>query len=320
MLFCNITDRESFLISTDMNPYFTEYGEYLQRLFPGGKVQKLSVNAGFRCPNRDGSIGVGGCIYCRNEAFSPAYCHGGSSVSNQIESGKHFFSRKYPTMRYLAYFQNYTNTYGSTAELKALYEEALSCSDVVGLIVGTRPDCLDADTLRLLSDINRRRKVIIEFGAESSHDKTLQLINRGHTWQCTVDAVNAAAKAGLSCGLHLIMGLPGESIEDMLTTTQRVSQLPIDTVKFHHLQVLKDTRLKQLIGQSAIDYKPFEIDEYVDLCAQIVRLIPRRIAIERFLAQSPPELVAAPHWGLKNYQFMHLLLHRLDEITMNNNH
>lgn len=303
-----------------MNPYFTEYGEYLSRLFPQGKVQKLSINAGFRCPNRDGSIGTGGCIYCSNQAFSPAYCHSGDSITSQIEAGKQFFSRKYPTMKYLAYFQNYTNTYSSTSQLKDLYEEALNCSDVVGLIIGTRPDCLDSSTLQLLADINHHHRVIIELGAESSHDSTLQLINRGHTWQSTLDAVNAISNANISCGLHLILGLPGESHLDMIETVNKVCKLPIETVKFHHLQILKGTRLQQMVENSDIEVKPFDIDEYIDLCARIVNLIPRHIAIERFLAQAPPQMVIAPHWGLKNYQFMHLLLNKLKELNDNNNH
>lgn len=294
-----------------MNPWYKDYSEYLSELFPGIKVQKLSVDAGFSCPNRDGTISRGGCIYCNNASFSPAYCSGRSSVTRQLEEGKLFFARKYPTMKYLAYFQAYTGTFSDdTRRLLDLYHEALAVPDVVGLVIATRPDCLHTPLLRHLAEINLRHRVLIELGAETSHDHTLRLINRGHTWQQTVDAVNACRNHGLDVGLHLIAGLPGETDSDVITTIKRVCELPVSSIKLHQLQLIRDTPLQRLVEQGDIALSLYTPESYLELCAQIVRIVPRRIAIERFVSQAPADLLIAPKWGLKNYQFTDRL-HRL---------
>ncbi|MBD5328442.1 MAG: TIGR01212 family radical SAM protein [Bacteroides sp.] len=298
-----------------MNPFYKDYSEYLAEIFPGIKVQKISVNAGFSCPNRDGTIGRGGCIYCDNTTFTPSYCFGEESVKLQIEAGKRFFARKYPDMKYLAYFQSYTNTFsrnGSGVDsLEALYREALGEEDVIGLVIGSRPDCFPDDVVEMLGRLNREYPVFVELGAESSHDATLRLINRGHTWQQTCDAVKRLSKEGIRTGLHLICGLPGETEEMMLSTIGRACELPIDSLKLHHLQVISATPLHRAMERDEIKVKPFAKEEYLDLCVKIIGRIPRTIAIERFLASSPPEKVIAPKWGIKNYEFTNLLLNRL---------
>lgn len=285
----------------------------MQEIFPGRKVQKLSIDAGFTCPNRDGSIGIGGCIYCNNSSFTPSYCTPADSVKIQIEKGKQFFGKKYPNMKYLAYFQSYTNTFGrSTAELTDMYRSAVEIEDVVGVIIGTRPDCLPEELVEGLALLNRDTPIIIEIGAETSFDKTLELINRNHTWHQVEDAVKRLNACGIRCGLHLIAGLPGESNEDVLTTIRRACSLPIDSIKLHQLQVIKNTILHRKMISGEITVKPFEVEDYLNLCVEIVRLVPRHICIERFLSSSPPEMVVAPKWGLKNYQFTNLLINRLN--------
>ncbi len=285
-----------------MNPYYKDYSAFLAEHFDG-KVQKLSVDVGFTCPNRDGSIGRGGCIYCNNMAFSPDWDKRTESVAAQIARGKAFFGKKYPDMRYLAYFQSYTSTYAPEEKLLTLYREALAQPDVVGLIIGTRPDCMPDSLLDSIADLGC--KVFIEYGAESSHDSTLDLVNRCHTWAATVDAVERTARRGIPVGLHLILGLPGETEEMMIETVRRVSALPIATVKFHQLQILKGTRLEKIVQN--LDIPAYTADEYAALCARLLKYLRSDIAVERFVAQAPDDLLISPRWGLKNYQFTSLL-------------
>lgn len=294
-----------------MNPYYTDYSEYLARKYPGIKVQKISLNVGLSCPNRDGTLGVGGCTYCNNHTFNPEYCHKTDSISEQLDEGKKFFARKYPQMKYLAYFQAYTNTYGEQSRLMSMYHEAIEVEDVVGLIIGTRPDCISDSLLAELAEINKTTPVIIEYGAESSHDRTLETVNRHHSWNQVVDAVERTAAVGISCGLHLIAGLPGETDDDILVTIDRASALPIDTLKIHQLQIIKGTILARQIERGEVAVRTFDVDEYIDLCIRMIQRIPRRIAIERFVSQSPAELLISPKWGLKNYEFTNRLLSRL---------
>lgn len=302
--------------------YFKTYSEFLSEKFPGLKVQKISVNGGFSCPNRDGTIGRGGCIYCNNSAFTPSYVFGDADIRLQLENGKKFFSRKYPEMKYLAYFQSFTNTFsGSVGDLERLYRSAIEVEGVVGLIVGTRPDCLPDAVVDILSRLNREVPVMVELGAESFNDRTLSLINRGHTSFHTEDAVRRIAEAGLSVGLHLIFGLPGESRNDMLASLRRAVSLPIETIKFHHMQVISDTLLARKWERGEIRALPeprvenvspdevtiWDVDRYLEFCRKVIEIVPRKIAIERFTASAPTELLLAPRWGLKNYQFMNLL-------------
>lgn len=295
-----------------MNPYYKDYSEYLAELFGPVKVQKISVNAALGCPNRDGTIGRGGCIYCDNSTFSPSYCLTGESVSEQIRKGKEFFSRKYPDMRYLAYFQSFTGTHSdSLALLESLYEEAVTAEGIVGLVIGTRPDTLPGPVVDLLARFNRRLPVIVEIGAESCHDATLTLVNRHHTWQDVADATARLHDAGIECGLHLIAGLPGEDAEATLRSVEAACRLHVSSLKLHQLQVIRGTALHKGMESGEISVSPYTLEEYLDLCVRIVRLVPRRIAIERFLAQSPPAMVVAPKWGLKNHEFTAKLVARL---------
>lgn len=293
---------------------YKDFGDYMAEKFPGIKVQKISVNAGFSCPNRDGTIGRGGCIYCDNSSFTPGYCFSNESISSQLNAGKAFFARKYPKMKYLAYFQSFSNTFGRPVEeLEQMYREAMNVEDVVGVIIGTRPDTLPQETVGMLGRLNKEMPVIVEIGAETSHDATLELINRGHSWRDVEDAVKRLHEAGISSGLHLIAGLPGETSEMTLETVRKAVALPIDSIKLHHLQILRNTRLAQLWESGKLSVEQFTVEKYIDLCIKIINLVPRKIAIERFLASSPPDKVLSPHWGLKNYEFTNLLKNKLKD-------
>lgn len=284
------------------------YSDYLNDIFPGTKVQKLSINAGFTCPNRDGSIATGGCIYCRNDSFTPGYCVPSDSISLQLEKGKKFFSRKYPEMKFLAYFQSYTNTYGQDAEkLRERYLEAIKDKDILGIVISTRPDTLSDETFKLLEAINLIKPVFLEIGAETADDATLQLINRNHTWKDVETASYKAKEAGLQIGLHLIAGLPGENRERILKNVEEACKLPINTLKIHQLQILEGTILYELWKNNQIPLTPFNLEDYLKLCVDIIKKVPSHIVIERFLSQSPPEMVIAPKWNMKNYEFMNRL-------------
>lgn len=298
-----------------MGKYYREYSDYLAERF-NRKMQKLTVNAGFTCPNRDGTKGWGGCTYCNNQAFNPTFAERGDSITEQLTKAKAFFARKYPDMHYLAYFQAYTNTHSDdVSRLMDMYHEALAVENVDGLIIGTRPDCVSDELLEKLAELNTfPGRVVIEYGAESSFDETLERINRCHTWAETVEATQKTVAKGIDVGLHFILGLPGETEEMMLETVRRLSALPISTVKFHQLQVIRGTRLAKDIQQGLYDVKTFTVDEYIALCCKIVRCINPQIAIERFTSQSPDELLISPRWGLKNYEFVHRLNKKLSEM------
>lgn len=298
-----------------MNVFYKDYSQYLSEKFGGMKVQKLSIDAGFSCPNRDGTISRGGCVYCNVRSFTPGYCDPALSVAAQLEEGKRFFARKYPEMKYLAYFQSFTGTHARAVEaLRRLYEEAAAQPDVVGLVIGTRPDCLPEPILDMLSELNRRLPVIVEIGAETSHDSTLSRINRGHTWADVVAAVNSLSQRGIEVGLHLIAGLPGETDSDVMSTLDAVLALPVSTLKFHQLQIIRDTRLATMIEQGEIEVPTYQREDYLDLCVRIVEQVTSRrpdIALERFLSSAPKGMVIAPGWKMKNHEFVNLLNRKL---------
>lgn len=284
--------------------FYRDYSDYLAERFPC-KMQKLTVNAGFTCPNRDGTLGYGGCTYCNNDSFSPAI--GGNSVTEQLGRSREFFARKYPAMRYIAYFQSYTNTHGPIDNLLALYREALAVDGVDALIIGTRPDCVSPQLLDALAEINLTNRVIIEYGAESAHNETLRLVNRCHTWECTVQAVEMTRSRGIDTGLHFILGLPGETRDMMLATVDAINAVRPDTVKFHQLQLIRNTLLARQAERGEIALKSFTVEEYIDLCCDIIDRLDPSIAIERFVSQAPADLLLQPRWGLKNYQFTNRL-------------
>ena len=266
-------------------------------------MQKISINAGFTCPNRDGSKGWGGCTYCNNQTFSPEYCHTEKSVTEQLEEGIRFFSRKYPEMKYLAYFQAYTNTYDELSSLKAKYEEALSYPGVVGLIVGTRPDCMPDALLDYFTELSREKFVMIEYGLESTLDKTLLRINRGHTYEESENAIRRTAERGIYTGAHLILGLPEESREEILHHADRLSGLPVTTLKLHQLQLIRNTRMAKEYAEHPEEFHLYTADEYIDLVIDFIEKLNPSIVVERFVSQSPKELLIAPDWGLKNFEF-----------------
>ena len=291
---------------------YNDYSSFLQQHF-AGKVQKISINGGFTCPNRDGTVGRGGCTFCNNQTFNPDYCRSELSVTQQLQEGIRFFARKYPSMRYLAYFQAYTSTYDNLDKLIARYEEALSVEGVVGIIIGTRPDCMPPALLDYLSQLAQRTFVTIEYGVESTLDSTLQRINRGHDYNSAIEAITRTAQAGIITGAHLILGLPGESRYDILSHAWRISQLPLHTIKLHQLQLIRGTVMGKEYEESPQLFNIPDIDTYIDLAIDFAELLRPDITIERFVSQSPAELLIAPHWGIKNHEFTARLLRRMKE-------
>lgn len=294
-----------------MKPYH-DFSEFLSQKFPY-KVQKISINAGFTCPNRDGTKGRGGCTYCNNRSFSPGYGKPEKTVPEQLADGIRFFSRKYPEMKYLAYFQSYTNTYDSTEKLIDLYESALAYSGVTGLIVGTRPDCMPDALLNYFAELNKRTFVLIEYGVESTLNKTLERVNRQHTWEESAEAIRKTAARGIAVGAHLILGLPGETDEEILHHADRISELPLTTVKLHQLQIIRGTAMAKEYRLLPESFRIFSLDEYVDLCVSFAERLNPEICIERFASQSPQTLLIAPDWGLKNYELAEKVVKRFRE-------
>lgn len=292
--------------------YYKEFGELLKKHFDY-KVQKISINAGFTCPNRDGSKAVGGCTYCNNQSFSPGYGGSRKTVTQQLDEGIAFFSHKYPEMKYLAYFQSYTNTYDSLDKLIALYEEALAYPNVVGLIIGTRPDCMPDELLEYFAELNKKTFLIIEYGLESTIDTTLDFINRGHSHAESVEAIQKTAAKGIYTGAHLILGLPHESREEILSHADVISKLPLTTVKLHQLQLIKGTVMAKQYREHPDWFNLFKVDDYIDLAIDFAERLNPDFVIERFISQSPKNLLIAPDWGLKNFEFTAKVLKRFAE-------
>lgn len=294
-------------------PLYNEFPAFLKRYFPY-KVQKISLNAGFTCPNRDGTKGQGGCTYCNNQTFNPEYCRTEKRIAVQLEEGKRFFAHKYPEMKYLAYFQAYTNTYAELENLKRKYEEALCVDDIVGLVIGTRPDCMPEELLRYLEALNRQTFLLVEYGIETTSDDTLKRINRGHTYATTVEAVQRTAACGILTGGHVILGLPGESHDDIIRQAGVLSELPLTTLKMHQLQLIRGTRMAYEYVQNPDDFHLFEdVNEYIDLVIDYLEHLRPDLVLERFVSQSPRELLIAPDWGLKNYEITTRVQKRMKE-------
>ena len=277
------------------------------------KVQKISLNAGFTCPNRDGTVGHGGCTYCNNQTFNPAYCKTEKTVTEQLEEGKRFFARKYPDMKFLAYFQAYTNTYAELEELKRKYEEALAVPDVVGLVIGTRPDCMPEALLDYLEELNKRTFLIVEYGVESTDNDTLKRINRGHTFEVAAEAIRRSAARGIRVGAHIILGLPGEERDTLVAQAGIISSLPLTTLKLHQLQLIKGTRMAAEYAENPSGFHLYSADEYIDLVIDYVEHVRPDLVLERFISQSPKELLIAPDWGLKNHEFTDKVKKRMRE-------
>ena len=285
---------------------YNDYGSWLRRRFPF-RVQKLMVDAGFSCPNRDGTKGTGGCVFCDNKAFSPAYCTPAKSIRQQLADGKAFFAGKYPDMKYLAYFQAYTNTYSHLESLRRKYEEALEVDGVVGIVVGTRPDCVSTEVLDYLQQLSRQVFVLVEYGVESTNDLTLSAIHRGHDFACSQRAIGLTASRAIPVGAHVILGLPGEDAAESLRQASVISSLPLHVLKIHHLQVLRGTPLARMYESSP--FPLYSVDAYVALLAQYVARLRGDLLLERFANVSPPDMVVAPRWGIKGSE----LTRRLDD-------
>lgn len=290
---------------------YNDFSDFLAKIFPY-KVQKITIDAGFTCPNRDGNKGVGGCTYCNNQSFSPNFKSRDKTVKTQLEEGVRFFSHK-EKLNYLAYFQSYTNTYDLTENLIAKYEEALAFPGVVGLIVGTRPDCMPDELLEYFEQLSKRCFVMIEYGIESTLNRTLDHINRGHSYEEAVEAITKTAARGIFTGAHLILGLPGESREEILEHADKIAKLPLTTVKLHQLQIIKGTVMAKEYRNDPQQFNFFEVNDYIDLCIDFVERLPSNFIVERFISQSPKELLIAPDWGLKNFEFTAKILKRFRE-------
>ncbi len=293
---------------------FNSYSAYFRRQF-GGRIQKLSVNAGFTCPNRDGTLGTEGCTFCDNEAFTPSYCQPSKSVRQQLEEGIGFHRNRYrQAERYLAYFQSFSNTYGSLETLKNVFSQAFELPQVAGVVIGTRPDCVDVEKLDYFSELAREHYVAIEYGVESCCDETLLNVRRGHDFETARRAIQETAARGIRTGAHFILGLPGESREMMLAQADTINALPLETVKFHQLQIFRNTVMHREYLSEPERFSFFALEEYIDLFIDLLERLRPSLVVERFAGEAPPRFQAGPTWGLiRNEQLLSLLEKRLKE-------
>ncbi len=296
------------------NRRFNSYAEYFKKTF-GGRVQKLAIDAGFTCPNRDGSKGFEGCTYCDNAAFNPSYCHPGKSVATQITEGIEFHAKRYRrASRYLAYFQPYSNTYAPLEKLKEIYSQALAFPEIAGLVIGTRPDCINAEKLDYFRELGESQYIMLEYGIESCYDNTLKRINRGHTFEDAITALEMTSKFKLHAGIHLIFGLPGESREEMMNEAEILSALPVNNIKFHQLQIIKGTRMAMEHKERQQDFVQFTLDDYIEFIIDFVEKLNPDFVIERFAGEVPPRFLAGPGWGLvRNDQVLARIEKRMEE-------
>ena len=283
---------------------YNDFSSFIKDEF-SERVQKISLDTGFTCPNRDGTKGTGGCTYCNNNTFNPFYCKPEKSITQQLDEGIAFFSKKYKTQKYLAYFQAYTNTYADIELVKGLYNEAMSHPQIIGLVIGTRPDCIGEELINFLTELAKTNFISLEFGVESTLDRTLVSVNRCHTYQETKNAYNLSKNRGIHLGAHMIIGLPGESKSDILNHARELSKLPINSLKLHQLQIVKHTMMATKLKSNPEQFHLFTVEEYIDLITEFIELIRPDIIIERFISESPAHLLIAPKWnGLKNFEIV----------------
>ena len=294
---------------------YRRYSDYFRSLF-GRRVQKLSVDAGFTCPNRDGTISYGGCTFCNNSAFTPSYCQPAKSIGRQIDEGISFHCRRYrEAMQYLVYFQAYSNTYAPVEVLRRRYTEALTHPAVAGIVVGTRPDCIDAERLDLLCELSRDRYVAVEYGIESVYDATLRRVNRGHDFAAAERAVRMTAERGLHTGAHFILGFPDETDDMILDSASVINSLPLTTVKFHQLQIMRGTAMAAEYDAYPERFRRWSIEEYIDLFIGVLRRLRSDLVVERFAGEAPPRYHHTEGWGLvRNETLWTMLDRRLDEL------
>ena len=296
-----------------MKRRYKDFSSFVRKKF-GGRVQKVSLNAGFTCPNKDGTKGVGGCTYCNNNTFNPEYCKPIKPIKIQIDEGIAFFSKKYKSQKYLAYFQAYTNTYAPINDLKIMYEEALQHDEVIGLVIATRPDCINNEILDYLQELVKRNYYIkLEFGLESTNNKTLKIINRCQTHEDAINAFKIANGRGIHLGGHLILGLPHETREDMLDHANKISKLSINTLKIHHLQIVKHTMMAYQFKHTPDMFTFMPLKDYIDLVVDFLEILRPDIILERFFSESPSNMLIHPKYGLKNFEVKHLVERRLEE-------
>jgi hypothetical protein len=293
---------------------YNSFVGYLKEKY-GCRLQKLVVDAGFSCPNRDGTLSTGGCTYCDNAAFHPNYSTPDKSITRQLDEGIEFHQGRYRSVtKYLAYFQAYSNTYGTLEKMRRVYEEALAHKDVVGIVVGTRPDCIDESKLDYLAELSKDKVVIVEYGIESCHDATLSRINRGHTFEQARRAVELTAEKGIMQGAHFIFGLPGETVPMMMELAPAINALPLDTVKFHQLQIIKGTAMEREFREKREDFVTFTLEGYIDFFVDFLERLRPDLHIERFAGEVPPRFVNETPWGLvRNPQLLEMLEKRLEE-------
>ena len=292
---------------------FNSYAAHFRRVF-GHRMQKVTINAGFSCPNRDGKISTGGCTFCDNAAFTPSYCDSAKSITQQIDEGIEFHRKRYRTaQQYLAYFQSFSNTYAPLERLRECYDEALAHPDIAGIVVGTRPDCVDEQKLDYFAELSRKKYVTIEYGVESCYDETLRRINRGHDFATAERAIQMTAERGIHCGAHFILGLPGESDEMIIEQVEQINALPLTTIKFHQLQLFRGTALAREWDEHPERFRFWTIEEYLDLFVEILRRLRPDIVVERFAGEAPPRYHHTEGWGLvRNEQLLAMLDKRLE--------
>lgn len=293
---------------------YNDYSSFIKLHF-GERVQKISLDIGFSCPNRDGSKGFGGCTYCNNDTFNPDYCEPEKGIQQQLEQGIEFFARKGKNNKYLAYFQAYTNTYSNFESLKKMYDEALSVPKVVGLVIGTRPDCISDEVIDYLSFLSKKYFISLEFGVESTNEKTLLAVNRCHTFEDTKNTFEKCKNKGFHLGAHIILGLPGETKKELLNHAIEISKLPIDTLKIHQLQIVKNSIMAAQFKRNPENFNLFTVENYIEFITEFITLVKPSIIIERFISESPSDLLVAPKWGLKNFE----MVAKIDKYLDSNN-
>jgi len=283
---------------------YLDYSSFIKSTF-GERVQKISLDIGFSCPNRDGSKGYGGCTYCNNNTFNPDYCEPTKSIQDQLKHGISFFGKKYKAQKYLAYFQAYTNTYSDLDSLKKMYDEALNAEGVIGLVIGTRPDCISKEIIDYLSFLSKKHFISLEFGVESTLNRTLKNVNRCHTFEETKQTYKRCENKGFHLGAHLIIGLPGETKQELLNHAVEISKLPIDTLKLHHLQIVKNSVMEVQYKRNPEHFNLFTSEAYIDFITAFIGNLRPDIIIERFISETPQDLLIAPKWNnLKNFEIV----------------
>jgi radical SAM protein (TIGR01212 family) len=288
---------------------YNSFGSYIKKRF-GTIVYKVNVDAGFTCPNRDGTISTSGCIYCNNDSFRPASCTPTLSMSEQIRSGIAHIKKRYGAEKFLVYFQPYTNTYAPVKELERLYREALSEPSVIGLAIGTRPDSVDEEKIALLESLAERYFILVEYGMQSIYEKTLRFINRGHDYSTFLKTLGLTKNRGILIGAHVIVGFPTETREEMLSMADEVSLMPIDFLKIHHLQVIKDAPLEIIYRES--QFHLFEYEEYIGFIAEFIERISPRIVLQRLFATAPDNILVGPRWGKSRQEILRDIEKRLE--------